>query len=331
MATCSVRWRPSGGRGEFEFVPADSLRDREISVDFPALGVRIPAEVKGVPVQGKPRLRKFEPHNRRKFHLPQLVMAVAGLPEPARSDRIGRIRFPLENKAFVLSQLEFEVVEDQEPTIVLRPTRASVLHSDFEIQIGERLASMARDFAAIQRVEARDPGLAKALQAHEAEIRTGVNSTTIRETANELIRIKSSLFGMTNAGSALALIEAETQPSSEEEWEPVGTEGRILTRLHVFKERDRRFVKQVRERYRTQHGGPLKCEVCGRIPAESYGSGTGDRCIEAHHKVPIEQLQPDSTTRLADMAMVCACCHRVIHSQSPCLTIEEVQGLLNRQ
>ena len=136
---------------------------------------------------------------------------------------------------------------------------------------------------------------------------------------------------MTNAGSALALIEAEAQSDTEEEWEPTGREGRILTRLHVFKERDRRFVQQVRERYKNQHGGLLRCEVCGRIPAESYGPENGERCIEAHHKVPIEQLQPDSTTHLADMAMVCACCHRVIHSQRPCLSIEEVKGLLNGQ
>jgi len=235
----------------------------------------------------------------------------------------------LENKAFVLSELEFDVVDDPGSIIVLAPSRASILHSGFEIQIDERLDSMADDLQAIDRVNARSPALAQALKAHAAVVRKGVNNTAIRKTADELIRVKLSLFGMTNAGSALALIEAEAHSDTGEEWEPTGREGRILTRLHIFKERDRRFVQQVRERYKTQHGGLLKCEVCGRIPAESYGPGSGDRCIEAHHKVPIEQLQPDSTTRLADMAMVCACCHRVIHSQRPCLTIEEVQGLLN--
>ena len=331
MNACSVRWRPSGGRGEFEFVPADSLLDREISVDFPAFGVRIPAEVVGIHAQGKPRLRKFEPNNRNKFHLPQLVMAVAGLPEPARSDRLGVIKFPLENKAFVLSQMEFEVVEDQKSTIVLQPFQASLLHSKFEIQIGERLDALARDLDEIERVTARDAKLAAALQAHASEIRKGVNSTTLRNTADQLIGIKSSLFGMTNAGSALALIEAEAGPNSDEEWEPVGKEGRTLTRLHVFKERDRRFVQQLRRHHKGQNDGLLKCEVCGRVPVESYGPESGDRCMEAHHLVPIEELQPDSTTRLADMAMVCACCHRVIHSKRPCLTVDEVKSLINRQ
>ena len=42
--------------------------------------------------------------------------------------------------------------------------------------------------------------------------------------------------------------------------------------------------------------------------------------MEAHHKVPIEQLQPDSVTIVGDMAMLCASCHRVVHSEKPCLT-----------
>ena len=331
MDTCSVRWRPGGGRGEFEFVPADSLLNRNITVDVQALGVRIPAEVRGVRAQGKPRLRKFDRNNSKKLHLPQLVMAVAGLPEPARSDRSGSVEFPLENKAFMVSAVEFDVVDKGESTIVLAPSRVSILHSDFEIQIGERLASMAGDLRAIGRVKARSPELAQAIQAHQAAIGSGINSNAIRKTADNLIHIKSSLFGMTNAGSALALIEAESHVDFKEEWEPVGREGRILTRLHVFKERDRRFVQQVRRRYQNQNGGVLKCEICERIPAEDYGAEAGERCIEAHHKVPIEQLQPDSTTRVADMAMVCACCHRVIHSKRPCLTIDEVKDLLDQQ
>ena len=43
--------------------------------------------------------------------------------------------------------------------------------------------------------------------------------------------------------------------------------------------------------------------------------------MEAHHKVPIEQLQPDSVTIVGDMAMLCASCHRVVHSEKPCLTV----------
>ena len=67
----------------------------------------------------------------------------------------------------------------------------------------------------------------------------------------------------------------------------------------------------------------MVCEACGLDPITLYGPD-GERCIEAHHKIPIEELQPDSVTRVDEMAMVCASCHRIIHSKKPCLKVGEV-------
>jgi predicted HNH restriction endonuclease len=72
------------------------------------------------------------------------------------------------------------------------------------------------------------------------------------------------------------------------------------------------------------------CEACGVVPVDKYGDA-GDRSMEAHHKVPIEELQPDSITLVGDMAMVCATCHRIIHSSKPCLTIGQVRALIADQ
>ena len=69
------------------------------------------------------------------------------------------------------------------------------------------------------------------------------------------------------------------------------------------------------------------CEACGCVPVDVYGPD-GESCMEAHHKTPIEQLQPDSETVVRDVAMVCASCHRIIHSRKPCLTIDEVRERL---
>ena len=326
MTTCAVRWRPSGGRGEFEFVPADSLLEREISVDFEAFGVRIPAEVRGVHAQGKPRLRKFESNNRRKLHLPQLVMAVAGLPDPARSDQRQSVEFPLENKAFVIDEMAFDIVEDDGISVVLAPLRVSILHSSFQVQLLDRLGAIAGDLDRIHQVRENNTKLAGAIEAHAAEVKRGVNSITIRRTADRMINLKMKLFGQTNAGSATQLIEAMSKTAVEAE-NIVGKEGRLLTRLHVYKERDRRFVQRVRKYYKYQSGGQLVCEACGGVPIEVYGPA-GESCMEAHHKVPIEQLQPDSVTVVSDMAMICASCHRVVHSQKPCLTVDEVNKLV---
>lgn len=300
--------------------------DRAIIVDFDAFGVRIDAEVSGRLAQGKPRLRKRDSNNRSKLHLPQLVMAVAGLPEPARSDQLHAVEFPLENKAFVIDQMDFDVLEDDGTLVVLDPLRVSVLHSDFQVQLGDRLNAIAADFKNIDRIRARSSELAEAVEEHVAEIMKGVNSISLRRTADRMIALKAKLFGQTNAGSALVLVEAEAQPEVEAE-QLSGKEGRLLTRLHVYKERDKKFAKQVRDHYRHASGGVLRCEACGCEPAKRYGPA-GESSMEAHHKIPIEQLQPDSVTLVQDMAMVCACCHRVIHSQKPCLTIEEIRQLL---
>jgi len=325
MTTCEVHWRPSGGRGEFEFVPADSLMDRDVHVDFDQLGIRIDAEVSGRLAQGKPRLRKREANNRRKLHLPQLVMAVAALPEPARSDQHA-LAFPLENKAFVIDQMDFDVIEDDGITAVLAPLRVSVLHSSFQVQLDDRLRAIAEDVANVATIRARSPDLADAVEAHAAEIAKGVNSSELRKTADRLIQLKSELFGLTNAGSAHSLVEAEALPEVEAE-ETSGREGRLLTRIHVYKERDRGLVKRAKDYYRRMNGGKLTCEACGKVPVDLYGQA-GERIIEAHHKTPIEELQPDSETTTADLAMVCADCHRVIHSRKPCLTIQEVRDLI---
>ena len=326
MTTCSIRWRPSGGRGEFEFVPADSLLDREISVDFEALNLQIPAEVRGVHAQGKPRLRKHDSNNRRKLHLPQLVMAVAGLPEPAREDKGGPVHFPLENKQFVMDVMDFDIVEDDGMSVVLAPLRVSVLHSGFQVQLGDRLDAIARDWSGIGRIRDHDPKLAEAIDAHGLQVRKGTNSNEIRKSADRMIRLKSKLFGLTNAGSATTLIDAAAKTEVEAE-EIAGKEGRLLVRLHIYRERDRRFVRRVRRHYRSLGGGRLVCRACGCVPVEVYGP-SGDSCMEAHHKVPIEQLQPDSVTVVSEMAMLCASCHRVVHSEKPCLTVESVNKLV---
>ncbi|MCY3839601.1 MAG: HNH endonuclease [Gammaproteobacteria bacterium] len=327
MTTCSVRWRSSGGRGEFEFVPADSLLDREISVDFEALSLRIPAEVQGARAEGKPRLRKHDSNNRDKLHLPQLVMAVAGLPEPAREDKGTPIQFPLENKQFVMDEMDFEIVEDDGMSVVLAPLRVSILHTHFQVQLTDRLDAIARDWDEMERIADHDCHLARAIRAHRERIGQGINSRAIRVAADRVIELKSDLFGLTNAGSATTLIETSARPEVDAEEEIKGIEGRLLVRMHVYRERDRKFARMVRKHYRAEAGGQLVCHACGTVPVRRYGP-TGESCIEVHHKIPIEQLQPDSVSLVGDMALLCASCHRVVHSAVPCLTVENVNELV---
>lgn len=323
MTTCSVRWRSSGGRGEFEFVPADSLEDRDINVLFEPLNLTIPAEVRAIKAQGKPRLRKFDKNNRKKFHLPQLVMAVARLPEPAREDTAHSVAFPLHNKSFVMDAMDFDIIEDDGITVTLAPLRVSIRNSSFQIELQDRLEAIAVDLASISTIAAKHPSLAAAVEAHGVEIAKALNSVEIRKAADRINAIQAEIFGMTNAGSAVKLEEAAAKPETDLEEDIVGNEGRLLTRIHAYKERDRIFAARAKKYYRDKNGGRLTCEACGLDPISLYGPD-GERCIEAHHKVPIEELQPDSITRVDEMAMVCASCHRIIHTRKPCLPVHEV-------
>lgn len=68
--------------------------------------------------------------------------------------------------------------------------------------------------------------------------------------------------------------------------------------------------------------GRLECEVCGFDFATRYGDlGTG--FIEAHHILPLAAAGP-ATTRLADLALVCSNCHRMLHRAKPWMTPEEL-------
>ena len=276
--------------------------------------------------QGKPRLRKFQSHNRNKLHLPQLVMAIAGLPEPARSTATTVVTFPLENRAFVIEELVFNVLDDDGVRVVLAPLRVSVRYTEFTVDLVDRLNAIANDMQSVDKIHHYDQTLAEAIRQHVHEVRRGINTQAIRKAANRVISLKRDLFGPTNFGSASKVIEASERRSVQLE-AVAGIEGRILTRIHVYKERDQNFARQVREYHLSHSGGVLACESCAFVPRQTYGVA-GNRCIELHHKVPIAELQPDSVTTIDDMALVCASCHRVVHSRTPCYTIEEMRTMI---
>jgi 5-methylcytosine-specific restriction protein A len=75
--------------------------------------------------------------------------------------------------------------------------------------------------------------------------------------------------------------------------------------------------------------GRLQCEGCSFDFAQTYGD-RGQGFMEAHHTRPVHELDPDHVTRLADLALVCANCHRMIHARRPWLTLPELRALLAR-
>ena len=115
---------------------------------------------------------------------------------------------------------------------------------------------------------------------------------------------------------------AEAEMSDEETF----SEGRIVTEAHKRRERNRKLRKQlIRQR---RQAGRLRCDVCECQPDPSP---FGEAIFEAHHMVPLSAAG-DRQTRLADMALVCANCHRKLHSaiagERRWLEIDEAKQLL---
>jgi len=107
------------------------------------------------------------------------------------------------------------------------------------------------------------------------------------------------------------------------------TEGQPRLRIHIQRERNQALVTTAKQRFKAEHGR-LFCEVCGFDFAETYGA-LGDSYIEAHHRIPFAELNDVVETAVADLAMVCANCHRMLHRTKPWLTIDELKVLLTEK
>ncbi|MGQ0654877.1 MAG: HNH endonuclease [Betaproteobacteria bacterium] len=68
----------------------------------------------------------------------------------------------------------------------------------------------------------------------------------------------------------------------------------------------------------------LDCEVCRFSFKRAYGSAAVEYC-EAHHLVPLSEIEKATATRLEDLAILCANCHRAVHLQNPPHTLHQVR------
>jgi 5-methylcytosine-specific restriction protein A len=111
----------------------------------------------------------------------------------------------------------------------------------------------------------------------------------------------------------------ETQDAEAEE-------GAVLTRLHHYRERDASLARKRKEQARAQHGR-LVCDACEFDFALAYGP-RGDGYIEVHHTKALETLAPGAKTKLSELAVLCANCHRMVHAKRPWLTMDQLRALV---
>lgn len=120
---------------------------------------------------------------------------------------------------------------------------------------------------------------------------------------------------------------SESQPLQIDEPEiSEAREGRLLTRVHRTRERSRKLVEAKKKQFLAEHGS-LQCEACGFRFSDKYGE-YGNGIIDCHHTRPVSTLTPGHKTKVEDLALLCANCHRIVHARSPWLSIEEVRALI---
>lgn len=143
---------------------------------------------------------------------------------------------------------------------------------------------------------------------------------------NEFIENPALLRRTADAIETASQIENLLEPADAVDEEDVFPEGHVLTRLHVQRERNRAAVAAKIDQVCGRDGG-LACEVCAFDFLSFYGE-LGRRFAECHHILPLAEGAFSRKTRLSDLAIVCANCHRMLHRGRPVLTLAELKGVI---
>jgi hypothetical protein len=108
--------------------------------------------------------------------------------------------------------------------------------------------------------------------------------------------------------------------------EEVIIEGRRLLKLHKVRERKPQIVSRKKKAV-LKATGLLLCEACEFDFAAAYGK-LGKGFAECHHRLPLSDYDEEAPTRLEDLAIVCANCHRMLHRSRPMMKVEDLESLI---
>jgi 5-methylcytosine-specific restriction protein A len=100
-----------------------------------------------------------------------------------------------------------------------------------------------------------------------------------------------------------------------------GEEGGVIMRLHKRYERDPKLIAEKRKAAKS--AGAIACEVCGFDFHSAYGE-LGSGYIEVHHTKPVHTMKAGHKTKLEDLALLCANCHRMAHRKRVPLSLAEI-------
>ncbi|AHH98589.1 HNH endonuclease [Kutzneria albida] len=114
--------------------------------------------------------------------------------------------------------------------------------------------------------------------------------------------------------------------TSKVEGDPEAFEGGLLERRYFARERNPALRKRKIDAVLAEQQR-LACEVCEFDFAHTYGE-RGAGYAEVHHVTPLH-VSGSTTTRLRDLVILCANCHRMIHRGRRWLTPNELRELID--
>ncbi|OLV18376.1 HNH endonuclease [Deinococcus marmoris] len=166
------------------------------------------------------------------------------------------------------------------------------------------------------------------LKDYEEERKPASISLIVQAVALEFRDQPEHVHELAAAIRSAVSVEPETFALLDANEEDAGfNEGRVLEQLHRRHERNRTAVRKKIAQVLAATG-KLACEACGFDFQAMYGE-RGEGFAECHHIVPLSEAG-ERKTRLDELAIVCANCHRMIHRASPMWTVEEVRQHLTR-
>lgn len=116
-------------------------------------------------------------------------------------------------------------------------------------------------------------------------------------------------------------------PDETEEKDYIFWEGKVLYKLHKYRERNSELVVKKKVLHFKKYSA-LDCEACSFNFKVMYGN-LGKGYIECHHKTPLAQYDGTSGTTLEDLALVSSNCHRMLHRQLDTLSVEGLKAVLS--
>lgn len=106
------------------------------------------------------------------------------------------------------------------------------------------------------------------------------------------------------------------------------TEGGISYRLHKRYERDA-ALRRKKIAKAAQIDSALACEACGFSFRETYGP-SGEGYAEVHHINPLHLAETVAQTKLTDLAVLCANCHRMAHRGKQARSVVDIRSMLGK-